>query len=332
MKNMTSKKIADTGMGIALITLMLTAAFYLPGVWALAAFASGLPVVYLCVRHNAWVGSASVVCALVLGGILCGDFISVGLITLNYVFPALVLGILASKKVGFFGEIIGVSVAVLIGMVVEVLIISGGGDGISNVFSSYMKTVEDTIDSTISSAGIPLDGEMLGIIKSAVETATNQILLYLPTIIVAFSVVFAYVIMAINVFLMKRIKAGSIDFVKPNMLVTPKPLCFVTVILSLFSMLCKGDGILSAAFLNIAMLSEMAVGVCGFAFVDYKLSKVVKPGILRALIYGAALVVGFAILPLLADAFVIIGFADGLFRFRRESGKGGDLDENKQEE
>ena len=323
MNNTKIKAIADSAVGAALCTLLIMISLYVPILAAFAAIVCGLPVMLLFYKHNITSGILAFFCAFLLSFILTGNIVSVGVAMLTYAAPAAVFGLFNSKGHKFSTSVIAAAAVTLVGVVIEFGMLNGSGTGIRDSIAAYSSQVQNLFNEAVSSSGIEVGSDMSAAVAQAFEQVIDGIMYYLPTFIICIAVFYAYAISMIGVFVMKRLRVKNIEYVRFNKLVAPKFVCHITVLLFVVTLIAKDNGVYTAALKNVLLVSEIALGVCGFAFLDLKFSGVLKQWYIRLVIYIGAWFSVFMMIPVLADVLVLIGFFRSLYLNPLGNGSGG---------
>lgn len=319
MKNTKVKAITDTAVAAALCVLFIVIVTYVPFLSLPVSFAVGIPLMCIAVKWNWKFSIMACLCAAILSVFIIGNILSVALITLTYALPGLVFGICASRKTKFSFSIAFSAFTVLLGLIIELMLINGSGDGIANMINSITENMSETMKSAIAqSKALPLD-DAQAFVSETMSRVADLFMLSLPTIIITASVIYAYIISMIGIYFMKRLRVASIPYTKFHMIAAPRSMCIITFVLLLIIQLGGIDGIYSAALQNLYNLSILFISLCGLSAIDYSLKSKVSSGIIRAIIYIAFFAV-FMFSAFTMTVLTVIGFMDGLGG-RRSPGK-----------
>ncbi len=305
---MKVKVIAETAVGAALVVLFVLIASYIPFFAGIGAIISGIPLVYLSVKNGYASGICGAVVAFVISFALTGNLLSVGIIFLSYTLLGLAFGIAISKNIGFYSAVMIAGVVALIGVIVDIVLVVGGTDGINSMLDIYFKEVQTALNEVYSIKGISADADVTKLISDATQIVRAGIKFYLPSILIIVAYIYAYIVSFVSAFILKRLKIKTIDRTPFNMLRAPGIVCGMTVVLFILSFIVGGEGVFFAAIKNVLLISEIIIGICGFAFVDYKFSKVLNVTFIRILIYLGVFSFLSILVPFIADIMVLIGF------------------------
>lgn len=312
MKNSKVKSITDSAVSAALCTLFIIIATYVPFLSVPVSFAVSVPLMYIALRHGINHSIMACLCAAFVSFFIIGDALSVTLLTLTYAVPGLVFGICSSKKMRFPLSIALSALSVLISFVIELMIINGGGDGIANLINSITQTMGETLKSSVAQTQMIPPGDAEVFISEMMTQTANLFLLSLPTIIIATSVIYAYIVSMVGIFFMKRLRVASVSYTKFYMICAPRSMCIITFILLLIIQLGGIEGTFGAALQNLYSLSVFYIAICGLSAIDYSLKKKIPRGILRAIIYIAVFLVGSVLSSFMITVLTVIGYLDGM--------------------
>ncbi len=308
MRNMKVKVIADTSVGAALVVLFILIASYVPFIAAIGAFVSGIPLAYLSCKNGTASGVFATVVAFGVSFALTGNLISLGVVFLSYTIPGLAFGIAIYKNASFYTAVAITAAVALLGVILDITLITGGVDGIGKMLDTYMSDVQNTLKEVYTAGGIPESAELTTALSKAADIVKRGITLYMPTILILIGFIYGYIICLAASYILKRLKVKSIEKTPFNKLRAPRIVCNMTIILFIISFFMSNKGVTSAAIKNVLLISEIILGVCGIAFVDYKFSKSIKVGFLRVIIYLGICFTFTMLVPIIADIMVLIGF------------------------
>lgn len=314
--------LADTAVGAALCALFLIMVTYVPLFSPFALFITGTPLMYLVCKRGIVSGISALVCAMFVTFFITGNVLSAALMAVVYALPGLAFGIVSAKNRKFSVSLTVVTAAVLLGLMLELVMINGGGDGIRSMITESTDSIEHML-----SKAIPDTPETANI-TSSISVIMNQIvdifMLYLPAIVIMGATVYAYAISAFGVFFLKRMRVKSVHYKPFYMLHAPRGMCIAAILLFIVCRISDSEEIYMAALKNLSIVLTVAVGVCGFSFVDNAFRRGIPSGYVRAVIYASAWFVGFMLMSLVMNIFVILGFIDGFADFRRSERTGDD--------
>ena len=324
MNNMKIKAIAESAMGAAVCALLMITSLYVPFFSGIAAIVSGIPIMCLFYKNNITSGILAFVCAFLITFILTGDIVSVGVMAFLYVAPAVVFGIFNSKGNKFSASVAAAAVVTLIGVVIEFNMLNGSGTGIRDFVTSYSNNIQSMLSETMAASGVDMGEDMSGAVTRVINQAIDMIMYYLPTIIICIAVFYAYLVAMVGAFVLKRLRIKEVQHAPFNTLVAPKYVCHITVILFVLTYIIKASGVYSAALKNVLLVSEIFLGICGFAFLDLKFSKVLRQWYIRLIIYIGIWFSVFMLLPFLGEILVLVGFFRSLFQNNSHDSFGGE--------
>ena len=324
MNNMKIKAIAESAMGAAVSALLMITSLYVPFFSGVAAIISGIPIMCLFYKNNITSGILAFVCAFLITFILTGNIVSVGVMALLYVAPAVTFGIFNSKGNKFSASVAAAAVVTLIGVVIEFNMLNGTGTGIRDFVTSYSNNIQSMLGETMAASGVNMGEDMSGAVTQAINQAIDMIMYYLPTIIICIAVFYAYLVAMVGVFVLKRLRIKEVQYTAFNTLVAPKYVCHITVLLFILTYIMEDPSVYSAALKNVLLVSEILLGICGFAFLDLKFSKVLRQWYIRLIIYIGIWFSVFMLLPFLAEVLVLVGFFRSLFQNHSRGSSGGE--------
>lgn len=322
--NMNIKAIAESAMGAAVCALLMIMSLYVPFISGIAAIISGIPIMCLFYKNNITSGILAFVCAFLITFILTGNIVSVGVMALLYVAPAVAFGIFNSKGNKFSVSVAAAAVVALVGVVIEFGMLNGSGTGIRDFVTSYSGNMQSMLTETMTASGIDIGEDMSGAVTQEINQAIDMIMYYLPTIIICIAVFYAYLVAMVGVFVLKRLRIKEVQHTPFNTLVAPKYVCHITVILFILTFITKDLNVYFAALKNVLVVSEIFLGICGFAFLDLKFSNVLRQWYIRLIIYIGIWFSVFILMPFLGEILVLIGFFRSLFQNNSHDSFGGE--------
>lgn len=254
---------------------------------------------------------------------ITGNILSTVLFATAYALPGMVFGIAVGHNKRFFYSVAATAVAVLFGIMLELLILNGSGGGIEAMLREITAGMEKSMTQILSASEMTNGGDAAKAVPQLLSLTVDMFMIYLPSIIIISSVVYAYIISAIGIFFLKRLRVKKIDYVKFSMIRAPRSMCHVLVILLLLCNIIDKSGFLHIALKNLSIVIGGAMSVCGLSFIDRKFKKRLPSGYVRAMIYCAVLFFGFFLSPVFVNILMIIGYMDGFWRVET-NGKNGD--------
>lgn len=319
-KNFSSKAVRDGAMMSALTVIFLLIAFYVPVFSVIGMFLSGLPLAVLYIKHGLKPTIWAAVVSSVVFFAFCGQILSAVSMIISNAIPGIAAGVCIKKRYNLFTSVIYTGTAFLVGIMVEILMIRffmGGLDAVlEQIFENTRKTAEGLGAMMTESGGTGLDKNS---INSAIEMVKTTFRMYFPSMLVIISCLAGYILYSVYVFIIRRLRLTSI-IVRPfSMLRTPRGMVNTAFILYVVSIFISEDSYVRAAILNVATVLYSFIIISGFSCIDYKLSKKIKKGALRGLIYVLVMVVLGVLMPFIMNICLIIGLLDSSMNFRRIS-------------
>lgn len=328
MKNTKVRALTDTSVAAALCVLLVIIIIYIPFLSTPMALASGIPLMYICFKHNWRYGVLAGVCATLVAFVLTGNIITLALIMLTYVIPGLIFGICSSKGLKFMNSVFVSALSAVLGFVLELVLLNGGGNGIDDALAQMAETMNQSMNAAFSHAGVPLKGDIKLMIDTSVKQAVNQIRLYIPSMIIILAVIYAYIVAGVGVFVLNRIRVKTPEYTKFYMIKAPKSMCVITIILFVICNVSQSTSLIMSAMQNLLFISAGIMGVCGLSAVDFKLHKKIKSGYIRAIVYVAVFFGAFMFASVLFMFLIMLGLTDGIFERRSIKKIGEDKNED----
>lgn len=307
---MKVKGVTDVAIGASLCILLMIISIYVPIISTPSAFLCGIPLMYVAYKWGLLYGILAVICSAFGTFILTANIITPLLLVLSYGLPAAVFGFTANKGFKFYTSLAMVTVFVLIGNVVQLMIINGSGDGIKTLLDVMTKDAQSAIGTLLSENITLTDLDINSLLKEAMQETVNSILFYLPAISIIASAIMAYLISMTGVFFLNRLTLRKVNYIKFNMIKVPKITVIVFVLMFIIIDISNFEIIYMAALKNLLVISAAAIIISGFSYVDYILSKKIKSGYLRVILYLGIWIVGFALIPFVVELFFVLGLFD----------------------
>ncbi len=327
MKNIKIQALTDAAICTALSVIFVLLGTYVP----IFAFASmiiaGMPLAYLGVKRGTKISGEAFLASALLIFVLTGNIIATVFSAIINLLPGIVCGYLIPRKKSFYFSVCLVSFAVLLGLMGELVWINmiDGGNGIENIISSSVDNIKNIFKSVVPNLQEQgASGEFFANIEGMLDHVKELIILYLPTMIIGFSVVVGYIIYMFSIFIMGRLRVRRIRYIPFNKMSAPRGLCHSAILLYMLASLSEEITIYSASLLNVVSLSYAMIGICGMSFIDFKLSSKIQSGYIRGAIYCFAFMVLYIAIGFVANILVILGLVDGLFNLRMLSNKVGE--------
>ena len=316
MRNTKVKAMAEGAVAAALCTLLNIISMYVPVLSLFTTFLCGFPLMIVFCRWGAMVGFTSMVCSYAVTFIMTGNVLSPLLLMFLYALPTAMFGLMINKKQKFSNAVFVTALFVLIGFVTQLVILNGGGSGIEAQLSAMSEEIGSSIGSIFSQNPALENSDINRLISEAMTMTVNTLMLYLPAISIIFSAVLGYVISAFSVFLLKRLKIKNVQYVAFNRIKAPNGTIAVFILSFLLIHAYDNGGIIISAIKNLSVIATTAVAISGFSFVDYMLSLKFISGYIRAAIYAAFWFVGFMMISIIFELFILLGIFDLLNKKR----------------
>ena len=322
MNKNRARALAEGAVCTALTVLLMVIAIYVPLFSIFSTVIVGLPIVFMAVRHGLRRAGISALAAVLVTVFLLGDIVSALMMALLHLLPAGAIGFAINRRKPFYTTVLFATGAVLIGLMAELLLLNtaGGGDGIRNLLDANIENTQQMLGQLASNLASD-ESEQFGAIMQAFTQAfalvKEMILLYLPTITICIACVLGYSSVAVSIFMLRRMRLRKVPYMPFWMLHAPRSMCYLSMILQLFTYGAREMTVFVAGMQNMALLLDCFIGVCGLSLIDYKLCEKIPSGYARAGIYLAILVVGYVAIGIIGQILVFLGLLDGLFHFRR---------------
>lgn len=312
--------LTEGAIGTALTVILMLVAMYLPVFALFSVIIVGLPITFLGVRHGMRVTAVAAAASVLMMMLMAGDVVSGLMLGLVHLLPAMAIGYTINRHKPFGVTVFAAAVAVLIGLVAELMLLNaaGGGNGIVNLLDMNIENAKQVFQQAVEN----LDGgEQLENIAGAINQAFSQVkellLLYLPAMTIGIACVLGYCTVAVSIFLLRRMQVLKVPYLPFSMFHAPRSMCYLSIILRMISYGAEDGMVIMAGIQNMALLLDCFIGVCGLSLIDAKLSKKISSGYARGGIYLAVLALGYPAIGMIGQILVFLGFLDGLLHFRR---------------
>lgn len=322
MKNMKAKALTEGAVCAALTVLFTVIAMYVPFFAMLSMFITGIPSMYLAVKHGSKVSVVSAVAAALVLFIVTGDILSAVLTSAVYILPGLAAGYNMGHGRSFKRSVFSASATIVFGFVLTLIFInlSGGGNGIEKMIDEAIgnsrSVMSSALDMLPSAKGIDT-AEITKTMNTMFKLIKNLMLLYLPAIVIGISTVLGYTVTAVGIFVLRRLGIKNITYIPVSLMHASRGLCYAASILFLVASLSPDTGVLNGALKNLTAVMLAYIGVCGFSLVDYSVGKRISSGYLRSCLYIGVFVLGYFLSGFILQGLIILGMIDGIFNFRR---------------
>ena len=322
MQKLSIRDLAEGALLAAVTAVLALMTAYLPVFPLFGVFLTGAPMACLAVRRHtaaSVIASAAVwgLCALLLGGVLNGT--ELFLLT---VLPGLAAGICFRKHTGFFTLLAAVCASVLASFLFSFLVLKilTDGKGFEEIIGQSVDMAEQMLVQTLQNSSrlrqIPQEtiSEAAAEIGSAMK---SMIQFYLPTIILVMALVIGYVQVRLYAFFAERTRSGYPDILPFGRMKAPKSMCYLTAALFIMTLFLREGSVFDAALANVASILYFIIGVCGFSFLDAKLSAKLPAGPARFAVYVAAFMLMGMLAGLIWNLLILAGMVDSIFDFRK---------------
>jgi len=311
-------QLAHGAICTALTVVLMLLARYLPVFSVVSVLLTGLPVIFLGTRYGGRLSGISLIASVLVLALVMGDFLSAILLGVLNLLPGFAIGYAFSHRKGYRGAVILGSGMVLLGLLVQLMVVNllSNGNGLAELVNETMAGVEMVLNQAFSGMEGANQQEMLASVTGLLQTAKERFFLYLPTMLIALSAMIGYATVSVGIFMLKRLHIKRISYRKFSEIIAPRSACFLSVILSMLVLFVGEGSVFAAGILNLSMLLELFLAVCGLSLVDAKLSEKISSGYGRAGIYLGISVVAYVLLGMLLQVLSLLGMIDGLFGFR----------------
>ena len=235
--------------------------------------------------------------------------------------PGVVIGFATAKKRGFLRTVAAASAAVLFGILLQLILwnASTGGHGIEDTISQSIAQTKNALDPMLQmllqKSGA--QAQTVNILWNQLfEQVQNYIFLYIPTFLVAASVLIAVETLAAGSFLLRRVRQIRIPYRPFCLFSAPRSMCYAAMLMFVVTSFSQDASVPTAALKNLVALLYVYFTVCGLSLIDFKLCSKVPSGYARFGIYFAAFLAGYVLMSLVLQGLCILGMIDGIFDFR----------------
>ena len=322
MKNMKVKALADGAVCTALTVLLMIIAMYVPFFAVLSILFVGTPLVYLGVRHGTRVSVIAAVAAILVLFILTGDPLSALLLGIINLLPGIAIGYSIGHRALFRRTLVAASASVLFGLLLELILLnaSGGGNGIENLINGAMdnaKKMAEPVINQIAEKNPDYSEFFISALSETINHVKETIFLYLPSFVIGMSVITGYGAVAAGIYILHRLRVRRVSYIPFSRLHASKGVCYFAVICFLVVTFSTDSTVYTAALRNMVALLYGYIAVCGLSLIDYKFSKKILSGYMRAGIYALVFLVAYVLAGFIIQGLIILGLIDGIFNFRR---------------
>jgi len=318
--NITTHAVRNGAMMTALTVIFMLMSLYVPLFSVIGMFLSGLPLAVLYIKDGLKPTICSAVVSVLILFAFTGSVLGVASLVISNGLPGIVAGICVKKKFRFFNSVLYTGMGFLLGLMFEFLIIKLFMGGMEQMFAQIFEKVQDSmleIGKMLEGAGsAALNAETMG---QTLDMIKNTFRLYFPSMVVIASLLSGYILFSVYVYILRRFRLTSVTTPPFCMLRAPRTMGNVTILFYIVSIFLSGDGLFTAAFLNVIYVLYAIIGFCGLSLIDFKLGLKIRKGAVRGLIYVLIIFLGGVIMPLVVNGCVIIGLLDSSSNYRKIS-------------
>lgn len=319
--NRNKVKAAAEGLLCSMLSVVLIlAGMLLPVLQLLLTMLSGIPMMYLAMRHKPRVLVPALLIS-VLALMIVRSWSEAILIGVMNFLPGMVMGYTLRVRKTFVTIIFSGAAVLLVGMVLQLAYFNfmTDGQGVTDTVNQVMEEVRQNTSETLAS----LEGqfsaekqEMEEALNQVLDTTKEMIFLYLPSFLIGSAVLTGYLLFMLGAFVLHRTRPVRIIYQPFWGICAPKSMCYVAMILFIITSSSESSTIWMAALQNMMVLMYAYLAVCGVSLVDYKVRKKISSGYARAFVYFLVLCVGYLFLGTIFQGMCILGIIDGFLGFR----------------
>ncbi len=323
MNNKKTKALAHGAICAALSVILMCLAYYLPFFSTVSVLFAGLPMVFLGTRYGGKIAAISAMAAILVLPMLMGNILSALLLGVLNLLPGVVIGYGIAHRKRYLTVLAFASGAILIGLVLQILLLNSmtaDGNGIAAILDEIVAGAKTMMGQMIDGLGEAEKQQLLPVtdtLYQAMDMVKVAFLLYLPTILIAMATALGYGSMATGIFMLRRLKIRRVNYLPFSMIQASRGVCYLSVILSLFTSFSVSTAPMAVGMRNMAALLDCFLAVCGLSLIDNKLSRKVASGYARTGIYAAVFVIGYVLIGFISQALIFLGLLDGMMDFRR---------------
>ena len=316
------KKVRDiiAVMGATLILLIL--AGFVPVASIVFLICSGVPFAVFTSKYDL---KLSVPVLIVTGfayWFAAGHWANVVTTVAVSVLPGLVAGYMLGRKQPFYSALLATCAFVGLGWILEFTLMDKiFGVSVDDLLNGIVEGTRQTMSvmvSKVTETGLINNGVNLnGMFDEAIAMMNLMIHTYFPSFIVVLSMLMGYLTLRLSGFAIRKIKTADVRIVEFSRMRTPRSMTWIAVLLYLVYIFSEQGSSFWAVLANAVFILYTIIAVCGFSLFDFWLGRVVRPAILRVLIYVATFLIAGLIFGLIIDVLVIAGILDSSRDFRR---------------
>lgn len=303
---------------IALTVIFVLLTYYVPFFSLIGTFLCGVPMAALAARNGFKAALPAVFGVFAVSVMVTGSVMTSFSVVMVSVIPGMAAGWCMGREKPFFVSLAVCCIAVCAGWMLELFAADKlmSGQGLEAMIKEASESMKLMLNTLLEAADGEGSAETENMVQTLIASAEAVIKLYLPSIVIVSSAMFGYVIMRLSAFTLRRAKIKDVKVVPFSRMKAPRSMANVSVILYVAFMFMKRDTVLWAVTANAVVVLFAAIGVCGFSFIDFKLSGRIVKGGARAAIYAAVFLFGGMLAGLAAYVLVFIGLLDSARNYR----------------
>lgn len=307
----------------ALTLVIIAGALYIPGFYIFGIVTACVPIACLTLRRNPVTAGIAVLACALLSIFITRSVAGAIELSVMMVLPGFAAGICFSKRTNFFIALFSACLAVILGMVFAIFMLNlaTDGSGIQGMLDEAISVTEQTLQSVLSNAYRGAQNvsqeELASAVSEITTRAKEMILLYFPSALLILSLVIGYLQTRLCIFVIKRTRSGFVQALPFSRMKAPKSMCYMCAALFLVSLFMTRASAVNAAFLNVNAVLYFILGVCGFSFIDFKVTHKIPGGIYRVMIYAGVFMLGGMLIGVLFNALILLGMMDSIVDFRK---------------
>lgn len=320
MNKFSTKTLCESALICALTVVLVLVGTYVPPVSMISVFICGLPLAYLMVRRGVKVTVLSLAVSIIILFAVTGNILSAAFTACMVLLPGTISGWSLGKNDSYYVSLFWTAAAVLLGVVLNVMLInsfSGSENGIADMIDSAIETMKTALNPLVEEAKNTTGTDVTDSINMLFSQTKTTILTYFPSFLIITSMIIGFLVLASTVFFLKRLRVKNCQYVPFNMIIVPRSMSMALILLMLVTMFSESTSTFMIVLKNAVAVLSFIMAIDGLSFVDFAVSKRIKNGYLRFVIYVAASLIGYFILSVIFYALMLIGILDSGRNFRR---------------
>lgn len=326
MNNSKKRIITDCAVCAAITVILTAVAMYVPSLGFITYFLCGTPVAYTVFKYGCLSGVLTALCAaaaMLLG--VNANTANIGLVFVAYILPTFAFSVIYKRfgENGFYSALCCTAVIYLVLGTVFVYVLNGDGNGIRDMLTASADSMTQSLKQSLSAAYVGDISSLDNALSDAVEMTVDTILRYMPTILICASAISAYILIMINIFVIKRFGGADIKYPPFCSITGTRTLCMLTMLTYIVAFISDEKKIVGITAANAASVLTALFAICGLSATDFILASKIKSGYARGAIYGGIVIGGFLfmglglpILSLAVEIMAFIGFFDSMNSMR----------------